>query len=210
MSELWKGHAKGLKPAVESGDFEELCAALERAGIRYVDYASSYGEPGYTDPEKAILFADWNPMHREIGDYLERAGYALEWSDEWIVCSETGKAYRTQPDSYSWTPYYHLTEDGDVIGGDEIENDESVAREYLDLIENDPRKANLFDLDFESLGYRRLNEADFEAGFYPGQNDNPRKILADLQAKDPDGQFVFSVTGKGQFDVHFAVYRKEG
>src|SRR5215831_14773837 len=88
----------------------------------YIEWCSHYGEPGYTDPEKGILFANWNDVPKELSDSLEAEGFELEWSDEWIISHETDKAYRSSPDCYSWTPYYVLTDDGEVIGGDEIEN----------------------------------------------------------------------------------------
>lgn len=31
-----------------------------------LEWANSYGEPGYTDPEKCILFANWNDVEREF------------------------------------------------------------------------------------------------------------------------------------------------
>ena len=42
------------------------------------DAVGKYGEPGYTDPKKLILFADWNKAPTYIQEGLERRGYALE------------------------------------------------------------------------------------------------------------------------------------
>lgn len=96
-------------------------------------YADGYAEPGYTEPRCGIYLADWNDesrrgtdAERAAGDYwptvstfrsrfagiLARAGYAVEWSDEWTVC-ECGKAVRIQPDSYGWTPAY-VIRDGEL------------------------------------------------------------------------------------------------
>ena len=42
---------------------------------KYCEFASSYGERGYDDPEKGILFANWNNVPRFIMDGLERRGF---------------------------------------------------------------------------------------------------------------------------------------
>lgn len=45
------------------------------------------------------------------GDLLERAGYGIEWCDEWTDCCNCGKVVRTSPDSYFWWPqWYWLSE----------------------------------------------------------------------------------------------------
>ena len=81
-----------------------------------LESVSAYGEAGYTDPEQAVLFADWNPIvSRQIQDYLEQAGFALEWSDEWALSYEHDKAWRTSPDSYSWVCAVRYTEYGDLL-----------------------------------------------------------------------------------------------
>jgi hypothetical protein len=85
--------------------------------IENLGYASAYAEPGYTQPAKGILFANWNHLPKGIDTVLERYGYAVEWSDEWATCDDCGKAVRTQPDSYSWTPRYRedLLRQGDIV-----------------------------------------------------------------------------------------------
>ena len=91
-----------------------------------IDYADGYAEPGYTEPRRGIYLADWNDEKRRgtdaeraagehwptvstfrsrFADLLDRAGYAVEWSDEWIVC-DCGKAVRIQPTGWDWTPLY--------------------------------------------------------------------------------------------------------
>src|SRR5678816_1797897 len=117
-------------------------AALNRIfedGTADIMFAKEYAEPGYTNPEKGILFADWNDRTtyrvdartfysrysaeqfvkthevadpaiveqrddtmKRLSDLAEKAGYAVEWSDEWSTCDDCGKAVRTSPDSYGW------------------------------------------------------------------------------------------------------------
>src|ERR1700733_2652991 len=79
--------------------------------IDCMQYAHAYGEPGYTDPKKAILFANWNYFCKEVYNLLGKAGYALEWSDEWSTCNDCGNAVRTSADSYSWQPFYAIVND---------------------------------------------------------------------------------------------------
>lgn len=79
--------------------------------IENMGYASAYAESGYDTPKRGILFANWNRFPRGFDSVLERAGYAVEWSDEWTTCEDCGKAYRTSPDSYGWTPAGQYRED---------------------------------------------------------------------------------------------------
>lgn len=74
--------------------------------IDNLEWANEYSEPGYTNPKKGILFANWNPFPSCIDGILERYGYDVQWSDEWATCSDCGNAVRTNPDGYYWTPYY--------------------------------------------------------------------------------------------------------
>lgn len=80
--------------------------------IENLGYAPSYAEPGYDQPLCGVLMANWNVFPSKVTDILERAGYSIEWWDEWTTCDDCGRALRTQPDGHGWTPSY---EDG---GGD--------------------------------------------------------------------------------------------
>lgn len=66
----------------------ELCERHVRH--KQVDCALAYGEPGYSDSDapSGILFADWNDCPSWLKEGLERRGFALEWSDEWIISYE--------------------------------------------------------------------------------------------------------------------------
>ena len=81
---------------------------LERSAQSEIDnmgYATEYAEPGYDKPAKGILFANWNVFPRGLDTILEKAGYSVEWSDEWTTC-DCGKAFRLSADSYVWEPAY--------------------------------------------------------------------------------------------------------
>ena len=105
---------------VGKGDGEQRRDHLEqleraaRSEVENLGFAGSYAEPGYEQPRKAVLFADWNKLPRNFDRVLEKAGYAVEWSDEWSTCNDCNRAVRTQPDGYCWTPGYREV-DGDFL-----------------------------------------------------------------------------------------------
>lgn len=72
--------------------------AVKRSGESEIDdlqWVSEYAEPGYTQPQKGILFANWNYFHCGIDTLLENYGFAIEWNDEWSTCEECNRAVRT-------------------------------------------------------------------------------------------------------------------
>lgn len=75
-------------------------------------YSPSYAELGHTQPRKGILFANWNKFPSNIDKLLKRAGYEIEWNDEWTTCEDCNKAFRTEADSYCWEPAGKVTEQG--------------------------------------------------------------------------------------------------
>jgi hypothetical protein len=84
------------------------------SAIENLNWSTEYAEPGYTDPAKGILLANWNVFSQRVAKILEGYGYAIEWEDEWATCSCCNKAFRISPDSYYWTPSYKI-EDGEVF-----------------------------------------------------------------------------------------------
>ena len=166
-----------------------------------VQFAAEYAEPGYSNPESGILFADWNACSQRVCDLLETAGYSLEWEDEWTTCGECGKALRISPDSYSWLPSYVDCE-CEYICHDCVD-----PESYLESIEDSPRKALTIDsINPADYGYILLDDS-FENGFHPDQNDDPVKISKELHSKGYK-HLLFKIDGKGQFDISFSVYHK--
>lgn len=172
-----------------------------RQQIEYIQYAHSYGEPGYDDPAKGILFGDWNYFSKDAVDILERMGYSCEWEDEWTTCCECGKALRTSATSYGWKPSYFASDC-------EITCRECTDMEsYLESLEDDPSTAlNNDDINPEEYGYE-LVQGEFENGFHPGQNDNPKAIYARLKDQGYS-RLLFVIDNVGQFDMEFSVWRK--
>ena len=183
-------------------------ARLDRAvqsEIDHMEFAPDYAEPGYRAPKGGVLFANWNCFPSRFDEILERAGYGVEWSDEWSTCCDCGKAVRISPDSYGWTSYCRILNECELVCLDCID-----AESYLRSIEDNPDCAVPPQAKFNPLshGYVKHN-GTFETGFHPGQNANPKKILAALHADGKTG-VVFRIAGSGQFDVSWeAFYRPE-
>lgn len=95
--------------------------------VENIQYSHEYAEPGYSNPSKGILFADWNDVSQRVQDILERAGFAIEWQDEWSTCSDCNKAIRTQPNCWDWRPAYTVG-DGEILCSEcqPVEEDEEV------------------------------------------------------------------------------------
>ena len=84
---------------------------VRREGLD-ITWAPDYSEPGYSHAPEGVAFADWNPeRYKRIGDILEKVGVGVEWSDEWTTCAHCGKAIRTEPDCYRWTPAFWFNEE---------------------------------------------------------------------------------------------------
>ena len=84
--------------------------------------------------------------------------------------------------------------------------------EYLESLENNPRKAithALLDvIDLDDYGYTLIQDK-FENGLHEGQNDDPEQILENALHIDLNDKFIFVMTDQGQFDIEFAIYKKD-
>lgn len=170
----------------------------------YVQWSEGYAERGYDQPKRGILFANWNGWPRELTDVLERAGYAIEWSDEWATCDDCNRAVRTSPDSYGWQKQFTMPDDCTILCRECTD-----WPEYLKSIEDNEDKAVPSYIDPTEYGYVRLSEADaFASGWHPGQTDTPAEVLAKAQTEGKKG-ILFRVSDVGQFDVHFETWIRE-
>ena len=177
----------------------------------HIDYSLIYGEMGYELPEgkKAILFGNWNYLDKypNIMEYLEE-NYELEWYDEWYVCYKTGKAYRTQPNSYSWESQIMYSESigGYLTPDDDISFwiDEVKISDYNETIKALP---SFFCGDeIEKEGFKLIGET-FENGYY-GKVDNPKDISEEL-FKEGFKEVLFQLEYNSQFSMGFRAYAKK-
>jgi hypothetical protein len=164
-------------------------------------WSNEYAEPGYSDPKKGILFANWNKFSGDVTRLLENYGYEIEWSDEWSTCQECGKAIRMSPDSYGWQPSYFIMNDCELFC-----TACCPMEEYLESLEDNPRTALNDHIDPADYGYEKL-EGDFENGFHPGQNDNTKEIYKRLHDQGHK-RLLFNIDGVGQFDISFSIWKK--
>jgi hypothetical protein len=174
----------------------------------YMESCTAYGERGYNDPEAGILFADWNPISREVQDYLEDAGYSLEWSDEWYIDYDNDKAWRTSPNSYDWVcavrycDGYVLTPDDDIsawIDECAIYGEHYIMSAVPDWITPE---------DIITQGYELFAD-HLENGFHAGQTDNPQEFTKKAIAAGAES-VIFRIAEHSQFYVVFECYVLKG
>lgn len=184
-------------------DYLRQLADSVQSEIDNIGWAEGYAEPGYDAPKNGVVLADWNVFPRGLDSILERAGYAIEWSDEWTTCESCNRLVRTSPNSYSWTRSYYLANECEIICRNCAMKD---AEEYISsYLLNDADHADTFGLDLSAHGFTRANEDSYENGFHPGQNDRPHDIAANLPA---GVEYVFQIDGEGQFDIQFSVWTR--
>lgn len=172
-----------------------------RQYIENMMYCAEYGEPGYSNPRKMILFSNWNLFPRQACDLLESAGYELEWEDEWSTCDGCNKAFRTSADSYSWQPSM-MYDNGGYYCADCLGDDDEILSDYID---NPRRAVNLEGLDLRKFGYVEI-ECGFSAG-WSTCSDNPEKIMADCHARGYRN-VLFQISDQSQFECGFCVWHK--
>ena len=76
--------------------------------------------------------------------------------------------------------------------------------DYIEYLKESDDAADVLGLDWESLGYH-LYSSDYEAGWHPGQDANPKLIGRALRAEGIT-DYIFVIDAKGQFDVDFSVW----
>lgn len=191
----------------------EYLRQLDRSVQTEIDclwYAPAYAEPGYDDPPRGIVFANWNVFPRGLDRILEYAGYAVEWSDEWSTCDGCQKAVRTSPNSYHWSGAYAFVDECTILCHECIADDPS---DYLATVVGDSGRCvteTLADkIDLAAAGFTRYAPPDgqYESGWHPGQNDNPRKIVEELKTRGIDpSRALFVQTEQSQFYIGFEVW----
>lgn len=208
----------------------------ERSGD-FGDWCDSYGEPGYQTTHTAgvILGNYWcrcehgpeskedrardnfRPLHQLEYHYprvfaaLEEQGFELQWCDEWWIDHETGKAWRTTGDSYSWQPSIIWSEEMcDYLTPD---HDADV---WIEWAMNDPSRCipDVVGVDLSAAGFEQYeshNPHTYESGWYPGQDDDPKKVLEEIRRwMGEQVEVVFQLDATGQFDVRWSAWTRGG
>lgn len=188
------------KPA-HCGDGPTADMRRAQSELDNLRFASGYAEPGYTDPARGVLLANWNPFPKRTADVLERAGYAIEWSDEWAECDDCQKTVRTSPDSYEWRQSWYWSSECTITCADCVRTDLDAYETHC--IESEGKWADTFGIDWESRGWTKINPEPYESGLYPGQTDDPETIRAGVYELF---DVIFAIPSVGQFDVRFDCY----
>lgn len=187
-----------------SNPYDVLTDAFDMGYI--TDWASDYAEPGYTLSEGArgVAFGDWNGKNYRLANILDRMGYEVEWLDEWTRCEHCDRAFRTQPDSYSWKMHGAYLEDScEMICGDCLaENPEWITDELM----NDPRRALTMDIDLAAEGWHMIPGDAWRHGWY-GQEDNPEEVVLSHVPENHD--YIFVIDSVGQFELAFRLWIRE-
>ena len=192
---------KPLGDYMADSDKPELRAKAIEEIIFSRGWANGYSE----NPKNGILLADWNYMSQKVQELLERAGYEIEWSENYELCDNCGLAIRTTHDNYCWQPEFIRTAEDGIYCNDCAA---PYIPEYLESLENRYKMAlNNYAINPADYGYTEL-QSGFENGWY-GRNDEPKEILRSLQ-KEGKERVLFQVTGVGQFMVDFAVWEYTG
>lgn len=198
----------------------------ERYGDGYVvtDVVVGYAEPGYGSEDAVIVLGNWNPrrfprvgepeltpeenLGPRLAELLEEAGAELEWSDEWYRCEDCYRAFRSQADSYSWKMFGTIVNECEPVCANCLRADVS---DYLDEYRNDPNNAVTWarPADMTAAGWVQWNPngepEQYEAGWHPGQDDDPRRILDSIR-EETEQDVVFLVNGVGQFDLRYSAW----
>lgn len=204
--------------AAAKGDKETI------SRIECVEWAPHYSEPGYEDNGRGVVFSNWNNVqHRDphsptcwtdsndvmerLSRILEKAGFSIEWSDEWLLCGGCQGAIRTSADCFFWYPSYYET-NGDFLCRSCVEKD---ASDYIESIEKTgkPIPHNL-DIDLGEYGKVLVSE-HVRLDYAPGVSE-PRPVKNAMEKMGYEG-VVFrlkDVTDTGMVIQAWANQKEEG
>jgi hypothetical protein len=191
---------------VEGLTRDEVVQILEEDHNIITDYAEEYGEPGYENNGKTILFGDWNYISNEVFEWLEEE-YNLEWLDEWIVNYNDSVAFRTQPNSWGWMQSFFLDDESEPIA---IKGNEKEYIETGDFINNcHSIVANVDEETMKKLGFIKIDQDDHCSGWYAHcempcdfiEKNIPQELIDNNKI-----EYVFYSEGKGQFAISWSVW----
>ena len=153
------------------------------------------------DKESDKYFTNWI-------DYLTDDMWGF--GDEYSVCNNCCKVFRTSPNSYSWKPDYWAHEEMGLCCGNCIRKNKDIADAYVDCLINESEDCNtiLSDSEMEELGFEKLNGDSFENGWY-GIRHDPKVILERYTHLYPGKEFVFSIAENQQFATFFDIYGRD-
>lgn len=112
---LGNGYVNDGTMVQDNAEYRKQLVHTAQSDLKNMDWAADYAEPGYEQPKHGIFFANWNHFPDKTTDLLEKAGYAIEWSDEWSTCDDCNRAFRTSHNSHAWTPAYKWVDECSLL-----------------------------------------------------------------------------------------------
>ena len=110
---------------------------------------------------------------RALGVDEDNYGY----SDEYSECTECGNVIRTSPTHATWKPDFWLNlRDGEILCKECTKENANAYFAWLaeETVESTPQ---ICLLDPKEHGFTKVID-DLEYGYHPGQNDDPKKLIA--------------------------------
>lgn len=152
---------------------------------------------------------DFGAHHPRIFAQMEAQGVEMHWNDEWWIDHETGKAYRTQADSYSWQSSIQWNED--ICDYMTPDHDFDVWIEWA--VNNTSRCLMArYRSDLEAAGFTQWEPNDphrYHSGWYEGMTDDPVKVRAEIDRwSDNQEDVVFLLDETSQFYVGFSAWTR--
>ena len=199
-------------------------------GYVVMDVLHGYADPRYGAADAIIVLGNWNtrdkydptrttPLTKDetlparLARVLERIGAEVEWYDEWAQCSECYRAIRTEPDSYSWRPAFAWLDDCSIVCSRCLLGDVNDSIESGEYVNNADKAITWTDgATLEGAGWTQWAPGDprqYENGWHPGQDDDPKDVLATILADDPDAEVLFLISDIGQFDLRFVALTRD-
>ena len=191
--------------------------------LESITFSTGYVEPGYDDPTSGLIaIGDWNPVTvqpistapcdslpsqvvddvpQRVGYLLEELGLKLENEDEWTICRQCERAFRTRENSHNWMFFGWDDGEGNFTCGECLYVDPT---EYIAFLESHHNHC----LTIPSIDLRNYGFVMLEQGFvHPGDND-PRLIVRALQDQGID-RYIIRMDSTGQFNSNFSVHLHE-
>jgi len=210
-------------------DVSEALSFLMDLGI-VTDYADEYGEPGYSldNEDGFFVIGDWWCKDQEC-DYpreddgvwrlhdvcdhypslverLAEAGMETAFHDEWFVDNQSSpsKAYRTTGDSYGWQSSILWCD------GDYLTPDDGIEAWIEWSLENGKGFGSRpwSEADLIAQGFTEY-QCDYESGWFEGMNDDPDKVMAEVQKQVGDEVDVLPYLKEtSQFYIRFCMFTR--
>lgn len=165
------------------------------------------------DPTRTEPLTKWETMPARLARVLERVGAEVEWLDEWTGCGECYRAIRTEPDSHGWKPEFAWLGDCEIVCSACLLADVGGSIDAGGYV-NDPERAVTWadGATLEQNGWTQWAPGDpkrYQNGWFAGQDDDPRDVLAEIQREDENAEVVFLISDVGQFDLRFVAYTRD-